>query len=164
MPDIMSPPLVLGWREWAGLPALGLPLLKAKLDTGARTSALHAFDLDTETDANDQLWVRFAVHPIQQQPEIVVQCRAPVIDQRQVSDSGGHREQRYVITTPLHLGTSSWPIELTLTNRDSMRFRMLIGRTALAGRALVDSGLSYALGQPSHASASYPSPTPSWSS
>jgi hypothetical protein len=146
---------VLGWREWAGLPELGLPLIKAKLDTGARTSALHAFDLDTETDADGRVWARFAVHPLQGRLDVAVNCRAPVLDQRQVSDSGGHREQRFVIATRLRLGPDSWPIELTLTNRDTMRFRMLIGRTALTKRALVDSGRSYALGQPADPIARY---------
>ncbi len=146
---------VLGWREWAGLPALGLPLIKAKLDTGARTSALHAFDLTTKTGADGRAWACFAVHPLQDRLDIAVSCQAPVIDQRMVSDSGGHREERLVISTTLVLGADSWPIELTLTNRDTMRFRMLIGRTALAGRALVDSALSYALGQPQAALACY---------
>ena len=148
----------LGWREWIGLPELGLPLIKAKLDTGARTSALHAFDLDTETDAEGRIWALFAVHPLQDRLDIVVQCRAPVLDQRLVSDSGGHREQRFVIATQLQLGANAWPIELTLTNRDTMRFRMLIGRTALAGRALVDSGHSFALGRPQDAIARYQPP------
>lgn len=145
---------MLGWREWAGLPRLGLPLIKAKLDTGARTSALHAFDLSTETDDDGRTWACFAVHPLQGCLDVVVRCREPVLDQRQVTDSGGHREQRCVIATELTLGDASWPIELTLTNRDTMRFRMLIGRTALlAGRALVDASRSFVLGQPSdHAS------------
>ncbi|WP_328986383.1 ATP-dependent zinc protease family protein [Thiorhodovibrio winogradskyi] len=148
---------ILGWREWASLPELGLPLIKAKLDTGARTSALHAFDLDTESDSEGHLWARFAVHPLQDRLDLVIQCRALVLDQRLVSDSGGHREQRLVIATQLRLGRDSWPIELTLTNRDTMRFRMLIGRTALAGRALIDSGHSFALGQPQDAIGYYQS-------
>lgn len=154
-PNGAVPGVVLGWREWVGLPDLGLPLIKAKLDTGARTSALHAFDLDTETDADGRLWARFAVHPLQNRLDLAVHCRAPVLDQRLVSDSGGHREQRFVIVTQLLLGSDSWPIELTLTNRDTMRFRMLLGRTALARRALVDSGYSYALGQPRDANPPY---------
>lgn len=140
--------LVLGWREWVGLPRLGLPMIKAKLDTGARTSALHAFDLSTETDDQGHLWVQFGIHPLQKRLDVVVRCRAPVIDQRQVTDSGGHREQRYVIATDLALGAQSWPIELTLTNRDTMRFRMLLGRTALADRALVNASSAFVLGQP----------------
>lgn len=150
---------ILGWREWAGLPALGLPLIKAKLDTGARTSALHAFELDTEIDAKGCAWARFLVHPLQDRLDILVAARAPIIDQRQVTDSGGHREQRFVIATALQLGSASWPVELTLTNRDTMRFRMLIGRTALAGRVLVDARRSFVLGQIACPHQAYPPPS-----
>jgi hypothetical protein len=134
--------VTLGWREWVGLPELGLPLIKAKVDTGARTSALHAFQVERFRDGGAD-WVDFAVHPLQGRDDLVVRCRAPLLDQRIVSDSGGHREERPVIAAALEVGGQRWSVELTLTDRDSMRFRMLVGRTALHGRALVDVRHSY---------------------
>ena len=139
-------PLILGWREWLALPELGLPAIKAKVDTGARTSALHAFYVDTFR-RRGQLHARFGVHPLQQRADVVIHGEAPVIDRRRVSDSGGHREERYVIATRLVLAGQEWPIELTLTNRETMLFRMLLGRTAIAGRARVDSGHSFLTGR-----------------
>jgi hypothetical protein len=147
-------PVTLGWREWVGLPELGLPLIKAKVDTGARTSALHAFQV--ERFANDGAdWVRFAVHPLQGRDDLVVHCSAPLLDQRSVTDSGGHCEERPVIAATLAVGGQRWPVELTLTDRDSMRFRMLVGRTALSGRALVDVRHSFLTGRQADAAAAY---------
>jgi len=134
--------LTFGWREWVSLPELGLGAIKAKVDTGARTSTLHAFELDAFSE-NGQARVRFKIHPMQKDTDTVVTCVADIVDERFVTDSGGHREQRLIITTPLSIGCWSWPIEMTLTARDNMMFRMLLGRTAMKGIAMVDPSRSY---------------------
>ena len=138
--------ITVGWREWVSLPEIGLPLIKAKVDTGARTSALHAFELHEYMD-NGIEYVRFLIHPIQGRNDIVRECTAKVHDSRRVSDSGGHAEHRYVISTMIQLAGEQWPIELTLTNRDTMKFRMLLGRTAMENRIIVNPVKSFILGR-----------------
>jgi hypothetical protein len=136
---------MLGWREWVALDSLGLPPMKAKVDTGARTSALHAFRV-RGFRRHGQPWVRFQVHPHQDDRDTSVLCEAPVLDRRWVTDSGGHAQRRYVILVGLWLKDTRWPVEITLTNRDTMRFRMLLGRTALENRYIVDPGASFLCG------------------
>ena len=138
---------VIGWREWVALPDLGVDLIKTKVDTGARTSALHAFHIDPFKQKGKD-WVRFAVHPIQGDDDVVRVCTSLVHDSRMVTNSGGMSERRWVIGTTIVLGDESWAIELTLTNRDEMGFRMLIGRTAIKGRFIVDPGQSYRMKHP----------------
>ncbi len=138
--------ITLGWREWVSLPLLGLAALKAKVDTGARTSALHAFEVRPFSE-NGLQRVEFKIHPRQRDNDTVVICTADIIDERLVSDSGGHKEQRWVIQSPLTLGAHTWPIEITLTSRDDMRFRMLLGRTAINNHALVNPARSYLVGK-----------------
>lgn len=139
MPEDMSAadPIRLGWEEWLGLPDLGLPSIKAKVDTGARTSALHAFEIETFGSSRAPK-VRFAVHPIPGRDDLSIPCSAPVIDRREVTSSNGETEMRYVIQTTLDAGDGqSWPIEVTLTDRATMQSRMLLGRQALRDDVVV---------------------------
>lgn len=135
---------IVGWREWVRLPDLKVNRIKAKIDTGARTSALHAFHVVPFT-RDGAPYVRFYLHPLQRKSEPEIKCVALVIDTRTITDSGGRREERPVIRTILKIGKSRYPIELTLTNRDQMGFRMLLGRQALRRRYLVDPSRSFVI-------------------
>lgn len=139
--------ITIGWREWVGLPDLSIRSIKAKIDTGARSSCLHAFDIEPFI-RDDCQWVRFDVHPIQRNDRLVKRCEAAVFDRRHVRSSNGLTSERFVIQTTLMLVGQRVPIELTLANRDAMGFRMLIGREAMRGRFLVDSGRSFFGGRP----------------
>lgn len=138
---------IIGWREWVGLPELGTPKIKAKVDTGARSSSLHAWDIEPFRKRGAE-WVRFVLHPEQRSTKKTVRAEAPVLDRRKVKSSSGESEERYVIETEVELLDQCWPIEVTLTRRDEMGFRMLLGRQAIRGRFLVDSGHSYNGGKP----------------
>ncbi len=140
MPAVTS--LILGWEEWIALPELGLPAIKAKVDTGARTSALHASFVEPFTYRRVRK-VRFGVHPVPRRSDIAVVCTARLVDRREVRSSNGEREQRYVIETPIRIGPFEWPIEVTLTNRDTMLYRMLLGRQAIGEGILVDPSSSF---------------------
>lgn len=138
----------MGWREWLALPLLNVPAIKAKVDTGARTSALHTSFIEPfEEDGAAK--VRFGMYPLQKNRDIEVLCEAFVVDERTVTDSGGHREQRLVIETDVVFMGMRWPIEVTLTTREDMRFRMLLGRSALAQRCVVDVSDSFVGGRKS---------------
>lgn len=139
--------IILGSEEWCSLPELGIPTIKARVDSGAKTSALHAINIAPFLKEG-QNWVKFDINPIQNNVKTIIHCEAPLIDKRVVKSSSGFREQRYVIQTSLEIGQSKWLIEMTLTNRDSMGFRMLLGREAMSGRVLVDPEEQYVLGQP----------------
>jgi hypothetical protein len=133
---------LIGWREYLTLPALGIDPIKAKIDTGARSSALHAFDIE-QIERDGIVLMQFKVHPQQRSTALTIEAEAPLLDQRTVKSSGGHAQLRPVVKTWVTVGEQTWPIELTLTSRDQMGFRMLLGREAIRRRFWVDPGRSY---------------------
>jgi ribosomal protein S6--L-glutamate ligase len=135
-------PFVMGWEEWIALPELGLPAIKAKIDTGARTSALHAFQIEPFGPPSARM-VRFGIHPVPGRDEIEIYCSAAIVDRREVTSSNGERETRYVIRTPIKMGARTWPIDITLTNREGMTYRMLLGRQAIREDVRVDPSASF---------------------
>ena len=138
---------VVGWREWVSLPSVGVDWIKAKIDTGARTSAIHAFD-QQEIERNGQRWVRFSVHPWQATDEDPVTVERPLVELRTVRSSSGHAEERPLVHLDVTLAGRTVTAEVTLSRRDEMGFRMLLGREALAQGFLVDPAHSYAGGRP----------------
>jgi hypothetical protein len=142
MPTRQQPERVIGWREWIALPDLGIARIKTKVDTGARSSALHAVRIE-EFERDGEAMVRFRVHPMQRDASETVVCEYPIHDRRSVRSSAGHEQHRIVIRPRVDVGGEIFEIDLTLTNRDAMGFRMLLGREATRGRFLVDPGASY---------------------
>ena len=135
---------LIGWREWVSLPDLGIPHIKAKIDSGARTSSIHAWRI-REEERDGALWVRFELHPFQGDSRGKRSCLAQVVDRRSVRSSNGLKEFRYLIKTRIGLGEDAWSMEMTLTNRDEMGFRLLLGRTTVRNRFLIHSGRSFLL-------------------
>ncbi len=133
--------LLIGRDEWCELPDLHIPAIKAKIDTGAKTSALHAFNI-RPVKKNHKHFVRFDMHPLQGNDNTIVSCIAPLIDERHIMSSSGHIEHRYVISTAVVIGDQQWEMQVTLSNRDPLRYRMLLGREALNSRVLIDPSLS----------------------
>lgn len=140
---------VVGWREWVALPTLQVPWVKAKIDTGARTSALHAYAMERLHRAGKP-WVRFVIHPMQRSVQESIVCAAEVVDEREIRSSTGHADHRPVILTDLEIRGVRYEIEVTLAARDAMGFRMLLGRRALRGRFVVEPGRAFLGGRPAH--------------
>ncbi|MEZ5895738.1 MAG: RimK/LysX family protein [Parvularculaceae bacterium] len=135
----------IGWREWAALPELDVERIKVKIDTGAKTSAIHAFNI-RETDHDGVLYAEFVLHPEQRRAKPAIKCTAPIIDRRAIKSSNGMVQERLIIRTALVMGERSWPIDLSLTNRDEMDYRMLVGRDALRKNIIIRPGKSFLLG------------------
>jgi hypothetical protein len=146
--DGAGPPLpVVGWREWVSLPDLGVEHIKAKIDTGARTSALHAHAPERYRQGGKE-WIRFVVHPLQRRIEESVICSVEIVEEREIRSSTGHKARRPVVRTPILVAGMQFDIELTLASRDTMGFRMLLGRQALRRRFAIDPGRSFLGGTP----------------
>ncbi len=134
--------LPIGWREWVSLPSLAIPGIKAKIDTGARTSSIHASRIEIEKKRGKR-YARFTVYPLTSNRNISIDCFTEIIDEKKVTDSGGRSEMRYFIRTDLVIGERRWKIDVSLSNRDKMRFRLLLGREALAGKVVIDPKKQY---------------------
>jgi len=141
-----KPPMEIGWREWAALPDLDIDRIKTKIDTGAKTSALHAYKIKT-IERDGKQYAEFVLHPMQRKKTPAVKCVAPIVDKRVIRSSNGVAEERLVISTVLKMGDLSWPAEISLTNRDEMGFRLLIGRDAIRKGVVVFPGKSFLLGK-----------------
>lgn len=138
---------IIGWKEWVSLPAIHIPAIKAKIDTGARTSALHTHQLERLSKDGKDI-VRFQIHPLQNNTDKLIACESEILDMRTVKDSGGHKEERIFIQTPVSVHGKTWDIEISLTSRENMLFRMLLGRTALiSGGMTVSPDLKYTAGR-----------------
>ena len=142
----MTTKIIIGKEEWCALAELGLPAIKARVDSGAKTSSLHAFNIH-QFEEEGKRYVHFDIHPVQNDRKTIQSCRGLVVDRRNVKSSSGDKERRPVIRTPITLGNETWDIEVTLTNRDSMGYRMLIGREAMTNRILIDPDSSFCLGE-----------------
>ena len=146
---------IIGWKEWCSIPNIGIPAIKAKVDTGAKTSCIHAYDIERFDDKGVKS-VRFKVHPLQKNERLEIECSAPLYDYRNVTSSNGEREKRYVIKEPLILGSQTYDIEITLSSRHEMQFRMLLGRDALTQfQVVVDTTKSFTRGKISNAPSLY---------
>ena len=146
---------IIGWKEWCSIPDIGIPAIKVKVDTGAKTSCIHAYDIE-RFDDNGVKSVRFKVHPLQKNERLEIECSAPLYDYRNVTSSNGEREKRYVIKEPLILGSQTYDIEITLSSRHEMQFRMLLGRDALTQfQVVVDTTKSFTRGKISNAPSLY---------
>lgn len=140
-------PTIVGWREWVAFPDLGILGVKAKIDTGAKSSALHTHDYEIYESPEGERRVRFHMHPLKNRKRLELECDTAVTGLREVKDSGGRQELRPFITTVVRMGDLEWTIDLSLTNRESMKFRLLIGRSAIRGRFAVDVSRSYLIGK-----------------
>ncbi len=138
--------IIIGWQEWCALPDLAMPAIKVKIDTGAKTSSLHALNIKTFQKGGIG-YARFDVHPVQRNTDIVKTCVAVLVDQRNVRSSSGHKEHRCVISTPIILAGQTWDIDITLTDRDAMGLRMLLGREAMKSGIIVDPSASFCHGK-----------------
>lgn len=142
-----QPKLIIGWREWVSLPDFSVPGIKVKVDTGAATSSIHAFNIE-QFELDGEPYVRFIIHPLPGRRDIAIPCEAKLLDKRKVTNSGGETQKRFVIETTVEIAGRQWKTELNLTNRDTMKFRMLLGRSAMKERIIVDPQLSYQAGKP----------------
>ncbi|WOD09216.1 ATP-dependent zinc protease [Marinomonas sp. GJ51-6] len=137
MDQLSESKMIIGSDEWCAFPSLNIPAIKARVDSGAKTSSLHAINIQRFMK-DEEHWVQFEVHPLKGNRKTTVHCEAPLIDQRVIKSSSGDKEKRPVISTLLSLGEKTWNVEVTLTNRDSMGYRMLLGREAMNGHVLID--------------------------